>query len=43
MTGGICDNCGFPLTKMRKKFSSGNKYPSWKPECKRVMGNGFMI
>ena len=19
MTGGICDNCGFPLTKMRKK------------------------
>ena len=21
MTGGICDNCGFPLTKMRKKYS----------------------
>ena len=21
MTGGICDNCGFPLTKMRKKDS----------------------
>ena len=20
MTGGICDNCGFPLTKMRRKY-----------------------
>lgn len=25
MTGGICDNCGFPLTKMRKKPTADNK------------------
>jgi len=37
MTGGICDNCGFPLTKMRKKFNIGNIKPSWKLECKRVI------
>ena len=23
MTGGICDNCGFPITKMRKKINNG--------------------
>ena len=38
MTGGICDNCGFPLTKMRKKFSNGNKQPSWKQAYKRAIG-----
>ena len=27
MTGGICDNCGFPLTKMRKKPTADNKKP----------------
>ena len=37
MTGGICDNCGFPLTKIRKKFSNGNKQPSYKQECERVI------
>lgn len=25
MTGGICDNCGFPLTKMVKKSTVENK------------------
>lgn len=24
MTGGICNNCGFPLTKMMKKFNNGD-------------------
>ena len=28
MTGGICDNCGFPLTRMRKKSNNGKKLPS---------------
>lgn len=27
MTGGICDNCGFPLTKMRKKHIANHKKP----------------
>ena len=27
MTGGICNNCGFPLTKMRKKHTADNKKP----------------
>ena len=25
MTGGICNNCGFPLTKMVKKSTVDNK------------------
>lgn len=25
MTGGICNNCGFPLTKMRKKYAVDNR------------------
>ena len=28
MTGGICNNCGFPLTKMVKKSTVDNKYKS---------------
>jgi ribosomal protein L37E len=25
MTGGICNNCGFPLTKMRKRAAADNQ------------------
>ena len=36
MTGGICDNCGFPLTKMRKKFYVKNNENVRKDEGKAV-------
>ena len=30
MTGGICDNCGFPLTKMRRKYCKLKVKQLWK-------------
>ena len=38
MTGGICDNCGFPLTKMRKRINNGYVPPGCKLTAGRAIG-----
>ena len=38
MTGGICDNCGFPLTKMRKRINNGDVPPGCKLTAGRAIG-----